>query len=118
MRIPIWAIWCKLMVRLSGTRTRLYVEVPTGLRARAERLRECLGGVGRIEEGTLHVEGRALPGAMRALGYPAPIIDLAAEIIELRGTPGVKTPVSVLERRAQLVDCLKIAIRDAKTALR
>ena len=114
--IPIWAIFCKLMVRRAGKSTRVYIEIPTGLQARAQRLKAHLKA-GRVEEGTLHVEGRALPGALRQLGFPSRIVDLTAALVELRGSPGVPTPISVLERRAELVEQLKTAVKEEKSRL-
>lgn len=116
-QFPIWAIFTKLMIRMSGKRTRVYVEIPTGANQRAKRLKRYLG-YGRVEEGTVLVEGRDLPGAMRLLGFPASMVDCVTELQELRGTPGVQTPNSVLEQRRTIVNRLRAASREAQKALR
>lgn len=111
-RLPIWAIFSKLMIRKTGRRTRVYIEIPLGASSRARRLQAFLKA-GRVEEGTVHVEGRDLPRAMRLLGFPSEMVECVDLLQALRGTPGVPTPDSVLEERAALVERLKlVALRE------
>ena len=109
--VPYWAIFTKLMVRTSsnGRRLRVYLEIPTGSRQRAEHIQRCLR-LGRVEEGTLHVEGGDLTRAMRLLGFPDSVLSAAERLSVIRGTPGILTPDSVLEARKQAAEELKSAV--------
>lgn len=114
--LPVWAIFSKLMVRKTGRRTRVYIEIPTGASKRAKLLKQYLG-YGRVEEGTVLVEGWNLPAAMRLLDFPSEMILCIDALQALRGTPGVPTPDSVLEQRDVMVERLKAAAKREYAAL-
>lgn len=113
---PIWAIFSKLMIRKTGRRTRVYIEIPTGAAPRARRLHAYLRG-GRVEEGTVLVEGRELPRVMALLRFPESMVDCVTRLQVLRGTPGISTPDAVLEERERIVFQLRKAAREAYNAL-
>jgi hypothetical protein len=104
------------MIRRAGRRTRVYIEIPTGAAMRARRLQKYLG-YGRVEEGTVLVEGQDLPKAMRLLKFPPEIIDCIDALQLLRGTPGIPTPEAILEARVRVVSRLKAAAQAAQAAL-
>ncbi len=116
-QFPVWAVFTKLMIRKSGRRTRVYIEIPTGASTRARRLQKLLGA-GRVEEGTVLVEGRELPAAMHTLGFPVSMVVCVLELQKLRGVPGTVTPDLVLEQRDKVIERLRTASRAAQRALR
>lgn len=114
---PFWAIFCKLMIRKRGRQTRVYIEIPSGAANRAIKLQEYLKA-GRVEEGTLLVEGRELPRAMATLGFPPRIVDCVARLWQLRGIPGIMTPEPQLEDRMTVIEKLKMVAKEELDALK
>lgn len=108
---PFWAVIARISIKQLGSRLhRLVLELPTGDAVRARRFKTLLN-TGRIKEGTLAIEGRALPGAMRRLGFPSSVIDAAGRFAETIGRPG--QPVSEEKRvlRHQAIEAVAQAMR-------
>lgn len=111
-QFPAWAFFTKLMVRRVGTRLRIYLEIPTGYAPRAKRLQKWLA-LGRVEEGTVIVEGADLPEALARLSFPPAAARIMSEITSIKGTRGVTTPVTDVERKLVLVEQLKRVLKEA-----
>jgi hypothetical protein len=107
--IPVWSIFCKIRIRRNGRHARLILDVSTGSAARAMRLKSIIGG--RVERGTVVVEGAAMPSVMRKLEFPADIIDNVARVLELRGRRGMSLSPTQLQQRDQALEDLKEVVR-------